>query len=94
MLASASLSVLFLTLDHSGLKGLLVVRRDNAKLTAEVEAVTGQVKQAQTVLPPMERLVQGLEKQQTDTLKYACSSCLACVCLPLSVCLVCPCLSF
>lgn len=43
--------------------------RDNAKLSSEVEAVTGQVKQAQTVLPPMERLVQGLEKQQTDTLK-------------------------
>lgn len=47
--------------------------RDNAKLTSEVEGLTGQVKQAQSVVPPMERLVQGLEKQQADTLKYACS---------------------
>lgn len=45
--------------------------RDNAKVTTEVESVSGQVKQAQSVVPPMERLVQGLEKQQADTLKYA-----------------------
>lgn len=36
----------------------------------DVESTTGQVKQAQSVVPPMERLVQGLEKQQADTLKY------------------------
>ena len=47
------------------------VLRDNAKVTTEVESVSGQVKQAQSVVPPMERLVQGLEKQQADTLKYA-----------------------
>ncbi len=35
----------------------------------DVETTTGQVKQAQSVVPPMERLVQGLEKQQADTLK-------------------------
>ena len=43
--------------------------RDNAKAIVDVEGTTGQVKQAQSVVPPMERLVQGLEKQQTDTLK-------------------------
>ena len=46
-----------------------VMCRDNAKVTADVESLNGQVKQAQSVVPPMERLVQGLEKQQTDTLK-------------------------
>lgn len=44
--------------------------RDNAKAIVDVESTTGQVKQAQSVVPPMERLVQGLEKQQADTLKY------------------------
>ncbi len=43
--------------------------RDNAKAIVDVENTTGQVKQAQSVVPPMERLVQGLEKQQADTLK-------------------------
>ena len=43
--------------------------RDNAKAILDVETTTGQVKQAQSVVPPMERLVQGLEKQQADTLK-------------------------
>jgi len=44
-------------------------RRDNAKAIVDVESTTGQVKQALSVVPPMERLVQGLEKQQVDTLK-------------------------
>lgn len=43
--------------------------RDNAKAIADVEATTGQVKQAQDVVPPMERLVKGLEQQQADTIK-------------------------
>jgi hypothetical protein len=43
--------------------------RDNAKAIVDVESTTGQVKQALSVVPPMERLVQGLEKQQADTLK-------------------------
>ena len=42
--------------------------RENAKAIVDVETTTGQVKQAQSVVPPMERLVQGLEKQQADTL--------------------------
>ena len=48
--------------------------RDNAKAQSDVEATTGQVKQAQSVVPPMERLVQGLQKQQDDTLKYVIDS--------------------
>lgn len=48
---------------------LVRVYRDNAKAILDVETTTGQVKQAQSVVPPMERLVQGLEKQQADTLK-------------------------
>lgn len=43
--------------------------RDNAKAIVDVESTAGQVKQALSVVPPMERLVQGLEKQQADTLK-------------------------
>ena len=48
---------------------LMHVCRDNAKAILDVETTAGQVKQAQSVVPPMERLVQGLEKQQADTLK-------------------------
>lgn len=48
---------------------LAALKRDNAKAIVDVESTTGQVKQALSVVPPMERLVQGLEKQQTDTLK-------------------------
>lgn len=47
----------------------MYAHRDNAKAIVDVESTTGQVKQAQSVVPPMERLVQGLEKQQADTLK-------------------------
>ncbi len=47
----------------------MFAHRDNAKAIVDVESTTGQVKQAQSVVPPMERLVQGLEKQQADTLK-------------------------
>ena len=43
--------------------------RDHAKANADVETTTGQVKQAQDVVPPMERLVKGLEQQQADTVK-------------------------
>lgn len=47
---------------------LAALKRENAKAIVDVETTTGQVKQAQSVVPPMERLVQGLEKQQADTL--------------------------
>lgn len=43
--------------------------RDNAKAVSDVEATTGQVKQAQDVVPSMERLVKGLEQQQAETMK-------------------------
>ncbi len=53
----------------AGKRQVVSARRDNAKAIVDVESTTGQVKQAQSVVPPMERLVQGLEKQQADTLK-------------------------
>lgn len=48
---------------------LPVLFRENAKVVTDVEATTGQVKQAQDVVPPMERLVKGLEQQQAETMK-------------------------
>ena len=57
--------------------------RDHAKVSAEAEASAGAVKQAQDVVPPMERLVKGLEQQQADTIKSALLS------LPFPLCVAC-----
>ena len=55
--------------NNSNAHGLSLLYRDNAKATADLEATTGQVKQAQDVVAPMERLVKGLEQQQADAMK-------------------------
>lgn len=47
----------------------LLLCREKDKAASDVEATTGQVKQAQDVVPPMERLVHGLEQQQAETMK-------------------------
>lgn len=54
---------------YAFLESAVVLCRDNAKALSDVEAITAQVKQAQDVVPPMERLVKGLEQQQADTMK-------------------------
>ena len=46
-----------------------VLCREKDKAASDVQATTGQVKQAQDVVPPMERLVHGLEQQQAETMK-------------------------
>lgn len=53
------------------LTGCVLLHREKDKALSDVEATTGQVKQAQDVVPPMERLVRGLEQQQAETMKYA-----------------------
>ena len=55
--------------NQLGLTASVVLCRDNAKALSDVETITAQVKQAQDVVPPMERLVKGLEQQQADTMK-------------------------
>lgn len=49
--------------------GCVELCREKDKAASDVEATTGQVKQAQDVVPPMERLVHGLEQQQAETMK-------------------------